>query len=347
MWSIEVNIAFIIDDWNDLTPNSNSGLRLIHESVSRGYKTAIIYPQNLTIRDNVVHGFVKFIQPFEKIPNSFPTFHQKVVFKEQMLPLRGFDAIFVRKDPPIDNIMLNFLDSVSDDVLIINSVEGMRKANNKLYTTSFGDIDGDFLPVTYVSKNKEYLKKVIAESKAEKMILKPLNGFGGSGVIVLEKSAKSNTNSLLDFYIDNGAGKNYVILQEYIEGAENGDVRILLLNGEPIGAMKRVPANDEVRSNVHAGGKAEKYTLSKADLEICKKIKPHLIKDNLHFVGIDVINGKLIEVNVLSPGGIVNINRLNKVKLQSKILDFVKDHVEHRESSIKKRISFKEIVRNS
>jgi glutathione synthase len=344
---LAMNIAFIIDSWSDIEPNSNSTLRMIHEAVSRGYRTAILYPQNLTIRDNVAHGFVKVIELFEKIPLNFATFHQKTTFKEQMLPLRGFDAIVVRKDPPIDNIMLNFLDSISSDVLIINSVEGMRKANNKLYTTAFGDIQGDFLPNTYVSKNKDFLKKIISESEQDKMILKPLNGYGGSGVIVLEKRAKSNISSLLDFYINSNVGKNYVILQEYIEGAENGDIRILLLNGEPIGAMRRVPATDDVRSNVHAGGRVEKHSLSKKELEICRKIKPHLIADGLDFVGIDVINGKLIEVNVLSPGGIVNINRLNKTKLQKKIIDYIEEKVKHRETSFSRRVSFKEIVRNS
>jgi glutathione synthase len=342
-----MNIAFILENWNGIKPESNSSLRVIHESVKRGFRVGILYPQNLTIRNNVVFGFVKFIEPMEKVPNDFPKFHSKVTFKEQMLPLRGLDAIFVRKDPPIDNTMLNFLDSVSNDVFILNSVEGMRKANNKLYTAVFGDTLSEFLPITYVSKNKEILKRVIEDSEKDKMILKPLNGYGGNGVIVLEKSAKSNISSLLDFYINSGSGKNYVILQEYVEGAENGDIRVLLLNGEPIGAMRRVPSDGDVRSNVHAGGKVVKHTLTKKELEICKKIKPQLIKDGLYFVGIDIINEKLIEINVLSPGGIVNINRLNKTKLQVKVVDFIEEKVREQEHSIKTRNSFKEIVRNS
>ncbi len=342
-----MNIAFIIDNWGGIKPESNTTLRVVHEAVSRGFRVGILYPQNLTIRNNVVYGFFKIIQPFNKVPSNFSTFHQKVDFKEQMLPLRGFDAIFVRKDPPIDTTMLNFLDSISGDVFILNSVEGMRKANNKLYTAVFSDTLEDYLPVTYVSKNRDVLKRIIEESDHEKIIMKPLNGYGGSGVIVLEKSAKSNMNSLLDFYVGSGNNKNYVILQEYVEGADSGDVRILLLNGDPIGAMKRVPAKDEVRANVHAGGQVVKHAITKEEMEICRRIKPQLIKDGLHFVGIDIINGKLIEINVLSPGGIVNINRLNKTKLQKLVVDFIEEKVKESEAPIKQRMSYKEIVRNS
>lgn len=344
-----MHICFIIDEWESIKPESNSTLRLIQEAVLREWRVAILYPQNLTIRNNVVYGFFKIIQKFKtKTPSNFTTFHQRVEFKEQMLPIRGFDAIFVRKDPPIDNSMLNFLDSITEDILILNSIEGMRKANNKLYTTVFNDPNNEFLPITYVSKNKDYLKRVISDSKSEKMILKPLNGYGGSGVIVLEKSATSNINSLLDFYIDGGEkGKNYVILQEYVSGAEEGDVRVLLLNGEPIGAMKRVPAKDDIRSNVHAGGTVLKHNLTEKEKFICKKIKPELLKDGLYFVGVDIINGRLIEVNVLSPGGVVNINRLNKTRLQKRVLDFIEDKVSQRESSINRRLESKEMVRNA
>ena len=111
-----------------------------------------------------------------------------------MLPLAGFDCIFMRANPPMDPLMLNFLDSVKDDVFILNSIEGLREANNKLYTAAFGNIHEDIIPNTHVYKNKEYLIRQIEDSKADKMILKPLNGYGGSGVILIEKSAMKNIN---------------------------------------------------------------------------------------------------------------------------------------------------------
>jgi glutathione synthase len=126
-------------------------------------------------------------------------------------------------------------------------------------------------------------------------------------------------------------------LQEYIEGAENGDVRVLMLNGEPIGAMKRVPAKGEIRSNVHAGGDVRKHNLTKQEKELCKFIGPKLIQDGLYFVGVDIINGKLIEVNVQSPGGISRINSLNKAKLQTKIIDFIENVIQTRKVLIERK----------
>ena len=164
------------------------------------------------------------------------------------------------------------------------------------------------------------------------------HGFGGSGVIMLEKSALSNINSLLDFYIDNKDGSsNYVILQEYIEGADKGDVRILLLNGKPIGAMKRVPGDDDHRSNVTAGGQVVKHKLTKKEKELCDRIGPKLVKDGLFFVGIDVINGMLVEVNVMSPGGISYINKVGKIKLQEKVIDALEKEVNTRNKTIERR----------
>ena len=247
-----------------------------------------------------------------------------------MLPLAGFDVIFFRANPPLDPMMLNFLDSVKDDVFIMNSLQGMREANNKLYSAAFGDANSNIIPNTHVSKNKQYLIEQIKESKSDKMILKPLNGFGGSGVILIEKSAMSNINSLLDFYINReNSNSNYVILQDYIEGAENGDVRVLILNGQPVGAMKRVPGKEDHRSNVSAGGSVQKHVLTKAEKALCKQIGPKLVNDGLYFVGIDVIGGKLVEVNVMSPGGITYINKVYKGKqrVEEKVIDFLESKV--------------------
>lgn len=342
-----MHIAFIIDNWENINPQRNTTLRIVHEACSRGHLVGLLYPNNLTIRNNVVYGFFKIIEKQDKVTSNIENFYKKVQLKEQLLPLKGMDAIFVRKDPPIDNTMLNFLDSVANDVFIINDINGMRKANNKAYTTVFNDPNNTFLPITHVSKNKEYLKRVIKDSPSEKMILKPLKGFGGKGVIILEKNATHNVNSLLDFYIGEEEQKNYVIIQEYIEGAEHGDTRVLLLNGEVIGALRRVPSSDDIRSNMHAGGVPQKHILTPQEKAICKKIGPQLVRDGLYYVGIDIINGKLLEVNVLSPGALVSLNKLNKIKLQKKIVDFIEEKVNEREQALAQRIAYREVVKNA
>lgn len=333
--------------WDQIDPENDTSLALIKECVKRNHGVAMCSPANLTIRDSVTSAFCTVIGRMDKVSSSLKSFYKKAELREEMLPLAGFDAIFFRANPPLDPIMLNFLDSVKDDVFIINSLEGMREANNKLYTAAFGDAHSNIIPNTHVSKNKKYLIEQIKNSKSDKMIIKPLNGFGGSGVILIEKSAMSNINSLLDFYISGKDGtSNYVILQDYIEGADQGDVRILMLNGEAVGAMRRVPGSDDHRSNVSAGGSVQKHTLTKAEKALCKQIGPKLVKDGLYFVGIDVIGGKLVEVNVMSPGGITYINKVykNKRKVEEKVIDFLEskvlDNLEafNRRSRLRKRV---------
>ena len=323
-----MNICFLMYPWEQIDPENDTTLALIKECVKRDHGVALCTPANLTIRNSVTNAFCTVIGRMDKVSNSLKSFYKQVKLREEMLPLAGFDVIFMRANPPLDPIMLNFLDSVKDDVFIMNSLRGMREANNKLYTAAFGDSHSNIIPPTHVSKNKNYLVQQIKESKTDKMILKPLNGFGGSGVILIEKSAMSNINSLLDFYITSSDGSsNYVILQEYIEGADQGDIRILLLNGEAIGAMRRIPGSGDHRSNVSAGGSIAKHTLTKQEKALCKQIGPKLVNDGLYFVGIDVIGGKLVEVNVMSPGGITYMNKVYKVKLHEKVVDFVETKV--------------------
>ena len=325
-----MNVCFLMYPWETIDPENDTSLALIKECVKRGHGVALCTPANLTIRNSVTNAFCTVVGRMEKVPTTLKAFYKKAELREEMLPLAGFDTIFFRANPPLDPIMLNFLDSVKDDVFIVNSLQGMREANNKLYTAAFGDAHSNIIPNTHVSKNKKYLIKQIKESSADKMILKPLNGFGGSGVILIEKSAMSNINSLLDFYINSSDGSsNYVILQDYIEGAEQGDVRILMLNGEPVGAMKRVPGSDDHRSNVSAGGSVQKHSLTKVEKALCKQIGPKLVKDGLYFVGLDVIGGKLVEVNVMSPGGITYINKVykNKFRVEEKVIDFLESKV--------------------
>lgn len=343
-----MNICFLMYPWEDIDPANDTSLALIHECVKRKHGVALCTPANLTIRNSVTSAFCTVINRMDKVPGSLKSFYKQATTREEMLPLAGFDVIFMRANPPLDPIMLNFLDSVKDDVFIVNSLQGLREANNKLYTAAFGDSHSNIIPVTHVSKNKEYLVQQIKESKADKMILKPLNGYGGSGVILIEKSAMNNIKSLLDFYVSNSDGtSNYVILQEYIEGADKGDVRILLLNGEPIGAMRRIPGSGDHRSNVSAGGSVARHVLTREEKSLCKQIGPKLVKDGLYFVGIDVIGGKLVEVNVMSPGGVTYMNKEYKTKIQAKVIDFVESQVMDKLQAFDRRSRLRNEVENA
>lgn len=317
--------------WERVNPKQDSTIRIIHELVKRKHEVAITHPSNLTIRDSITLSLCKTFDSETPVSSSIPSFYKNAQFDEKMRILSEFDAIFMRDNPPLNTLTLNFLDSIKDDVFIINAIDGLREANNKIYTAAYYDPKRELIPVTHVSKNIDYLMRIIKESESEKMILKPLDGFGGSGVIVIEKSAMQNIKSLLDFYIHREKGiSNYVILQEYIEGAEDGDVRVLMLHGKPIGALRRKPSSGDVRSNISAGGTVEKYKLTKADKILCQKVGEKLVRDGIYFAGLDLIGGKLIEVNVLSPGTIKDINKLNNVKLQKKIADYLEFMVQKR-----------------
>jgi len=338
-----MNICFIMYPWERINPQQDSTLRIIRECCLRGYTVAITTPNMLTIRDSIALGLCQVIKK-KKPSSSYSSFYKNTEMKEKMLPLAGFDVIFMRAEPPLDPIMLNFLDSVKGDTFIVNDIDGLRMANNKLYTAAFYDPNNEIIPKTYVSKNIKYLRQIIEESETDRMIMKPLNGFGGSGVIVLEKGASSNISSLLDFYVGKEQGGNYVILQNYVEGAEKGDTRVLMLHGEPIGAVRRVPATGELRSNISAGGKEVKHILTKEEKRMCKIIGPKLVQDGLYFVGLDIIGGKLIEVNVCSPGGINYINKMNRVKLEKQIIDYAEDMVRYKETARIRKQEFRQTV---
>jgi glutathione synthase len=344
-----MDICFIMYPWEDIQPRKDSTLRIIHEAVRRGHTVSVATPKNLTIRDSITMAFCDTLERSDPVSKNFVSFYKNIRFKRDMLPLEGFDAIFMRDNPPMDPFILNFLDSVKNNVFIVNSVNGLREANNKIYTAAYYDPSREIIPATYVSKNKEYLKKVIEDHHGEKMIMKPLDGYGGSGVIVIEKSARQNINSLLDFYIGGvtGGRSNYVILQEYVEGAERGDVRVLMLNGEPLGAMRRIPPENDVRSNFSIGGSVVKHTLSKSERQLCKRVGKKLVQDGLYFVGLDLIGEKLIEVNVMSPGGIVNINHLNKCRLQESVLDFIEDVTNYESKLSERKVALKRQVKNA
>ena len=202
------------------------------------------------------------------------------------------------------------------------------KASSKLYLLNFGGL----IPETHVSRDPARLRKIIEEFGGD-MIMKPSIGYQGQGVIKLSMKDPENLNSLLHYYVD--STKRYedrhpVVVQEFLEEVRHGDVRILLLNGEILGAMKRIPCNGEFRTNIHAGAQADYHEVTEPERRICRAIKGRLLDDGLYFVGVDLIGDRLIEINCISPGGIPNINRLNSARLEEKVVDFIEAEVERR-----------------
>ena len=336
-----MNIGFVMYEWESVKPKLDSTLRLIQESVSRGHKVSLIYPYEMAIRRTCVWANCRIVESSKPNAQDNYDFYKSCTLSEEFIPMNNHDVVFFRDNPPLDTHVLNFMDTLENDTFFINSISGLRKANNKIYPATLAALyDNDdpkkrLIPLTTVSRNKKYLKQVIEAYELDKFILKPMDGFGGSGVILLDKSSKTskyNVNSLLDFYINQGGKNNYIILQEYIETELKGDVRVIMLNGEAIGTMRRVPGDDDHRSNVHAGGHCVEHELDETELKLCEIIGPKLVEDGLFLVGLDLMGGKLIEVNVCSPGGFVEINETREVKIQKRVLDFVEKTIEKKNS---------------
>jgi glutathione synthase len=196
----------------------------------------------------------------------------------------------------------------------VNDPSNIRNCPEKLFVTNFPNLT----PPTIISSNLEIIKEFHKEHK--KIILKPLYSFGADGVILIDESSQ---NLASNFEMMQKLYKTPLIAQKFLAEISDGDKRIFLLDGEPIGAVARVAQKGEIRSNLHIGGSAQKAQLTNRDLEICREISPHLKKLNLLLVGIDVIGDYLTEINVTSPTCIPEINELNNQKLQTKILEAI------------------------
>ncbi|MBI2898224.1 MAG: glutathione synthase [Deltaproteobacteria bacterium] len=224
----------------------------------------------------------------------------------QDVRLADLDCVFIRKDPPFDATYLyatHLCELARGKTLLVNDPRGLRDANEKLYALHFPDL----IPRTIVTRDMARARAFVAANGGQ-AIIKPLDGAGGRNVFHL-RSDDRNLNALLEASTDEG--RRLAMLQEYLPEVREGDRRILLLDGEPLGAILRVPLAGETRSNIHVGGRVERHALTARDLEICRTVAPRLRADGLYFVGLDVIGSRLTEVNVTSPTGIQELDRLD------------------------------------
>ncbi|MCB9534715.1 MAG: glutathione synthase [Myxococcales bacterium] len=220
-------------------------------------------------------------------------------------PLSFFDSVWMRKDPPVDRAYLHathLLDLAGPTTLVVNRPSGLRYANEKLYALHFPD----FTPETMVTRDAARVKRWLAERDAP-LIVKPVDGHGGYGVFLLEPGDR-NIGSILESLTEEG--RRWIMAQAYLPAAREGDKRIILVDGQPLGAILRVPQADDHRGNIHVGGTVVQAELTDREQAICAALAPRLQRDGLYFVGLDVIGGYLTEVNVTSPTGIREVKAL-------------------------------------
>lgn len=326
---VTMDIAFLMDPLQEIDPTWETTSHLMYECNQRGHSVYFLEPHDLYIRDNQVVARMRNITVLPGL--SMAAYWDALIdclIKDELIfeTVADLDALFLRKDPPIHYQVMEFLGPLCDRVFILNRPLGQIYGNSKVYTLNFPDI----IPMTHISRDPQRLRRVI-DTFGGDMIIKPLQGHGGEGVIKVSNRDPENLNSLINYYVR--AGRPYpqrepIMVQAYLEAVKTtGDIRILLLNGEVIGAMNRRSVSSDFRTNVHAGGEVFYHELTPAQEAICETIRPRLIKDGLYFVGIDVIGDKLIEVNCVSPGGIPRINALTGNRLETRVIDFIERQV--------------------
>lgn len=302
-----MKIAFQMDPITAVNINADSSFRLAEEAQRRGHSIFYYSADMLAFQEGTLtaRGHKMHVQRVEGTP--------AILEPEEEVALNDFDVIWLRQDPPFDMHYItttHLLDLVHPKTLVVNDPFWVRNYPEKLLVLNFPDLT----PPTTIARDLETIKAFKAKHKD--IILKPLYGNGGAGVFRLDEGDR-NLSSLHELFT--GFSREPLIVQKFLPDVSNGDKRVILVNGEPVGAINRVPAKGETRSNMHVGGRPEKIGLSDRDYEICAKIGPLLREKGQIFVGIDVIGDYLTEINVTSPTGIQELERFDGINVAEKI----------------------------
>lgn len=318
-----MKLAFIIDPIDRLDPTHDTSVALMEAAQQMGHEVWITVANSLTVIASQAWATVTPVQlvpvtlganRWIAVPDWFS------VGTAEFLPLETFDVVWMRTDPPVNTAYLYatyILDYVNPaKTRVVNAPAGVRSANEKMYALQFLKS----IPETIVTQNKQVIQDFIDQKGAA--VMKPLGGKAGEGILFLEKGDR-NFNSLVE--ISTLQGTLPIMVQTYLPEAKTGDKRVILLNGDPIGAVNRVPTGNEFRGNMAVGGRADAVEITARDREIAAELAPALRRDGLIFVGMDVIGGFLTEVNVTSPTGIREIDRLSDVTIAKTVMTWLEN----------------------
>jgi len=279
----------------------------VDKSVSTGKGVS----RDIIVRDGDVYAKVRKLVVSDTPPhaNFGPTFEVR---------LADAQAVFIRKDPPFDTAYLLttlLLERLRGRTVLMNDPRGLREANEKLYALNFTR----WMPKTVVTSYEDEIMAFV-RSVGGTGVIKPLDLMGGTGVMMIRDGDK-NARSIIQLLSDEG--RRLCMIQEFIPKVTLGDKRILLLAGKPLGAINRVPRSDDLRSNIHVGGSVEECKVTEHEMAIINDIAPKLAQDGLIFVGLDVIDGRLTEVNVTSPTGIQQLSRHLGREVSNDVIEYV------------------------
>ena len=298
--------AFIMDPLEGVKAWKDTSYFLMLACVQRGHSVCYLNQKDLYLKHDQLHGEVTWLEVHEDVDKPF------VVLKQEKLSMAEMDFVWIRTDPPFDRryfyttLLLDFLPATTR---VLNRPEGIRNWNEKLAAL----VLPNYTPKTLVTNNVEQIKQMA--DQFGRITVKPVDGFGGKGIVFYSPGDDEQALEQVTHQ-----GNHWVISQEYLSAASEGDKRILLLNGEPLGGILRVHAEGVELNNMDAGGTANPTTLTERDHEICDAIKQGLIDNGVFFAGIDIIGGMLIEVNVTSPTGLQEMSRFNDTDYHHQII---------------------------
>jgi len=292
-----LKVAIQMDPVERINIETDSTFMMMMEAQTRGHSLWVYTPDRISLEEGRVtaRGRPLTLQAVKGDHHRLGDY--------EVRELSEMDVVLMRQDPPFDMAYItatHFLEVIHPKTLVVNNPIEVRNAPEKLFVTGFEGVQ----PPTLITSDPEAIYDFRA--RHGDMVLKPLYGGGGSGVVRL-KADDPNLDALLELHAM--IGREQVIAQKFIPAVSKGDKRILLVDGEPVGAINRIPAKGQVRSNLARGGRAEAVELTKRDLELCAAIGPELRRRGLLFVGIDVIGDYLTEINVTSPTGAQQLKR--------------------------------------
>jgi glutathione synthase len=308
---VVLKIAIQMDPIEPIDIDGDSTFRIAEEAQARGHELFYYTPDKLSYQSGRIMARGASLTVRREKGNHFTLGAQTEV------DLSTFDVVWLRQDPPFDMGYItttHLLERIMPETLVVNDPFWVRNCPEKLLVLDFPDL----IPPTTIARDLETLRAFKAEHGD--IILKPLYGNGGAGVFRLDPNDR-NFSSLYELF--EGINREPLIAQKFLPDVSNGDKRIILIDGWPVGAINRVPQEGETRSNMHVGGRAEKVELTQRDLDICAAIGPVLREKGQIFVGIDVIGDYMTEINVTSPTGIQELERFDGINVAARIWEVI------------------------
>ena len=311
-----MHVVFVMDPVSTVLVDEDTSFALMLELQARGHRVDHCLYSDVELIDGAARARVR-PATMKRDPAAPITLGEP-----ELIDLRAVDAVWIRKDPPFDSNYLWLtlvLETLRGTTFVLNDPRGIRDANEKLYACHFPEV----MPRTLVSADKDRIKAFVKDVGG-KGIIKPVDGHGGAGIFALDLDDR-NLNAHIETVTREGT--KLAMVQEFLPAVREGDKRIIVVEGEVLGAINRVPQSDDVRSNIHVGGSVVATEITADDQKIVDAVAPRLVAAGLTFVGLDVIGGRLTEVNVTSPTGIQQMSRLSGVNCEEKTIVWLEKKV--------------------